>query len=347
MSVINKMLRDLDSRQAGMTLNHVRHTGMARDTVTVDSPDGPPSPQPGWQRLSVLSSALSALIVLGAGGWFLSQNNASPAKVNASPVPPTSASVVVAPPLVAASVPAPVPSVSPTVSLKMDNSVKLAPTATVLSQAGPASRPRPAPVRSLNERVAPVIAAARPVAAPASAPAPVQSPPRQAASADALAQAQNLWKSGSREAAMDLLHEALTTVERGHLAGLPAASNAVLAALARELARMELAEGRVSQALAMLTRLEPALSGFADVWALRGNAAQRLGRHQESAAAYLSALKLRPDEPRWMLGAAVSLAAQGQTDEAAELAEKARTKGALSPEVATYLRQLGVVLRAR
>lgn len=346
MSVINKMLRDLDSRQAGMTLNHVRHTGMARDTVTVDSPDGPPSPQPGWQRLSVLSSALSALIVLGAGGWFLTQNNALPAKVNASTVPPTSASVVVAP-LMVASVPAPVPSVSPTVSLKMDNSVKLAPTATVVPQADPASRPRPAPVRSLNERAVPVVAAARPVAAPASAPAPVQSPPRQAASADALAQAQNLWKSGSREAAMDLLQEAVTTAERGHLAGLPAASNAVLAALARELARMELAEGRVSQALAMLTRLEPALSGFADVWALRGNAAQRLGRHQESAVAYLSALKLRPDEPRWMLGAAVSLAAQGQTDEAAELAEKARTKGVLSPEVATYLRQLGVVLRER
>ena len=346
MSVINKMLRDLDSRQAGMTPNHVRHTGMTRDTFTVDSPDGPPSPQPGWQRLSVLSSALSALIVLGAGGWFLSQNNASPAKVNASPVPPTSASVVVAP-LVAASVPAPVPSVSPTVSLKMDNSIKLAPTATVVPQPDPVRQSRPAPVRSLNERAVPVVAAARPVAAPASAPAPVQSPPRQAASTDALAQAQNLWKAGSRDAAMDLLHEAVTTAERGHLAGLPAASNVVLAALARELARMELAEGRVSQALAMLTRLEPALSGFADVWALRGNAAQRLGRHQESAAAYLSALKLRPDEPRWMLGAAVSLAAQGQTDEAAELAEKARTKGALSPEVATYLRQLGVVLRAR
>jgi Flp pilus assembly protein TadD len=120
-----------------------------------------------------------------------------------------------------------------------------------------------------------------------------------------------------------------------------------LASLARELARMELAEGQVSQALAMLTRLEPALSGFADVWAVRGNAAQRLGRHQESAAAYMMALKLRPDEPRWMLGAAVSLAAQGQTAAAAELAEKARAGGVLSREVAAYLRQLGVALRER
>ena len=141
---------------------------------------------------------------------------------------------------------------------------------------------------------------------------------------------------------MDLLHEALALAEQS-----PAASPAALSSLARELARMELAQGRVSQALEMLTRLEPVLSGSADVWALRGNAAQRLGRHQESAAAYLMALKFRPDEPRWMLGAAVSLAAQGQTASAAELAEKARAGGVLTREVAAYLRQLDVPLRER
>jgi Flp pilus assembly protein TadD len=146
---------------------------------------------------------------------------------------------------------------------------------------------------------------------------------------------------------MELVQEALSAAERASLASPSSGNPSVLAALARELARMELAEGQVSQALAMLTGLEPALSGFADVWALRGSAAQRLGRHQESASAYLMALKLRPNEARWMLGAAVSLAAQGQTAAAAELAEKARAGGVLSPEVATYLRQLGVPLRDR
>ena len=141
------------------------------------------------------------------------------------------------------------------------------------------------------------------------------------------------------------MRDALGAAERANMAGTPVDGNSVLAALARELARMELAEGRVSQTLAMLIRLEPVLSGVADVWAIRGNAAQRLGRHAESAAAYQTALKLRPNEPRWMLGAAVSLAAQGQTQAAAELAEKARAGGVLSPEVAAYLRQLGVILR--
>jgi hypothetical protein len=47
------------------------------------------------------------------------------------------------------------------------------------------------------------------------------------------------------------------------------------------------------------------------------------------------------------LAAAVSWAAQGQTVKAAELAEKARVGGALSPEVVSYLRQLNVPLRER
>jgi cytochrome c-type biogenesis protein CcmH/NrfG len=82
----------------------------------------------------------------------------------------------------------------------------------------------------------------------------------------------------------------------------------------------------------------------ADIWAMRGNAAQRLGKHQDSVQAYTTALQLRPNEPRWMLGSAVSLAALGQTAQAAELADKARALGPISKEVLAYLRQAGVRL---
>jgi Flp pilus assembly protein TadD len=146
---------------------------------------------------------------------------------------------------------------------------------------------------------------------------------------------------------MDLVREALTAAERANAAGASTENTAVLTTLTREMARMQLAQGLVSQTLVLLTRLEPALAGVADIWAIRGNAAQRLGRHAESVAAYQMALQLRPNEPRWMLGAAVSLAAQGQTVAAAELADKARASGVLSPEVASYLRQLGVTLPER
>lgn len=61
--------------------------------------------------------------------------------------------------------------------------------------------------------------------------------------------------------------------------------------------------------------------------------------------AYHIALQLGPAEQRWHLGAAVSLAALGQTASAAEMAEKARAMGAVSKDVQTYLRQMGVEVK--
>jgi tetratricopeptide (TPR) repeat protein len=115
-----------------------------------------------------------------------------------------------------------------------------------------------------------------------------------------------------------------------------------MSSLVRELGRMQLADGRAAASLDLLTRLEPVLGRDADIWALRGNAAQRLGRHQDSVRAYAAALQLRPNEQRWLLGSAVSLAALGQTAQASEMAERARAIGPISKEVQAYLRQAGV-----
>lgn len=174
----------------------------------------------------------------------------------------------------------------------------------------------------------------------ADVPSPAAAQRRQSAAQETLAQAQSLWSAGSREAALQLVQDAVAVAERAQ-----PVDAALLAQLVREQVRMELALGRPGPVLAVLTRLEPALSGQADLWAVRGNAAQRLGRHQESVQAYLAALQLRPGEPRWMLGAAVSLAALGQLEAAARQAEQARALGPVSPEVLTYLRQAGVPLR--
>jgi hypothetical protein len=142
------------------------------------------------------------------------------------------------------------------------------------------------------------------------------------------------------------MREAVAVSERAQIGLSLDAASSVLAPLVRELVRMELAEGRVSAVLELLTRLEPALSAQSDLWAVRGNAAQRLARHAESVRAYQMALKLRAGESRWMLGAAVSMAAQGhQLTEAAELVEAARAMGPVSPEILVYLRQAGVALR--
>jgi MSHA biogenesis protein MshN len=94
--------------------------------------------------------------------------------------------------------------------------------------------------------------------------------------------------------------------------------------------------------LELLVRLEPQLKNQPDLWAVRANAAQRLGRHQDSVLAYGVALQSRPAEARWLLGMAVSLAAMGQTSQAGTMVEKARASGPISPDVALYLRQQGV-----
>ncbi len=398
MSVINKMLRDLDSRQAGgpapastPAKGIEARSGAARNTLSVKRTEPPGRQAPSLAR--VLQLVTTALTVLGvAAWWYLNQSAglqpaAAPsgqvaitqtppiAQPVPSPAPPATSSVTAAPPAVRsapasvatqaaavphlelANLPAAVALPAPKsgtahidFSLKMDNLLQHAPTPVPVARPPLAGAPSAAAAPTLapaaaRESVQAPTAATKAVASAAST--TPQGPARAAAAQEALAQAQSLWNAGSRAAAIDLLHEALALAERASQVGAPSGTSSVVASIARELARMELAEGRVSQVLALLTRLEPVLSGVADIWAIRGNAAQRLGQHPASAAAYLMALRLRPNEPRWMLGAAVSLAAQGQTAAAAELAEKSRDGGALTPEVANYLRQLGVPLRER
>lgn len=169
---------------------------------------------------------------------------------------------------------------------------------------------------------------------------------QQQAGGDAIAQAQNLWNSGSRDAAIDLIQQSIAAAERNAKAGAsPGGASTVLVPLVREMARMQLAEARFGAVWEMLTRLEPLLGNQADLWAIRANAAQRLGRHQDSVHAYMMALQSRPDEQRWLLGTAVSLAALGQTSSAAEMADKARALGPVSKDILAYLRQNGVPLR--
>ena len=398
MSVINKMLRDLDSRQTGgstpmqaqdLRADLAQGTLIVNDSVTVSIPA---KTLPGGLRvLSLMAITVAALAVMAGAGWYLNRDNLPWARLEQAALLPAPAvgSTVVA--VVPTTVPAPeskasepvssapgavalaseplklavkatplappvefnVPAVAlraapAYMSLKMESNFQLPSTTDTASAPLAAGMPRPAAARPVSAApTTPVPTSTSSLAGPATAPVVEQNQSRQSPTQEALAQAQNLWRAGSHDAAITLLHDALLVVERANLAGMSTGSTAVLASLARELARMELAEGRVSQALEMLTRLEPALAEVADIWAIRANAAQRLGRHRESVAAYLTALKLRPNEPRWMLGAAVSLAAQGNIEGAAEQAEKARASGALSPEVATYLRQLGVPLRER
>ncbi|MFY8043904.1 MAG: hypothetical protein ACOVOD_13365, partial [Rhodoferax sp.] len=256
-------------------------------------------------------------------------------------------------PTPAAVVPSAAPVAAAPASVRLEPTIAPAPPA-VVQNATPAPGPAPVitPVAKAEDSKKPVSVAQPTLAAPAPAraappqpEAPVADNRQQQAAREALAQSQAQWASGARDAAILTLQEAVTTAERGGQ-GIAGASETVVP-LVRELARMELAEGRPAAVWEMLVRLEPILANQPELWAIRANAAQRLGRHQDSLVGYTTALQARPSEQRWLLGAAVSLAALGQTTSAAEMAEKARAVGPVSREILAYLRQQGVPLTDR
>ena len=407
MSVINKMLRDLDHRQganATDTPNGVTPAAAAlrHGTASVAMDNRVDSRAPThsarlWWGMACLTVAVAAL-----GGWFWWSTNPSSMPLDAATTPAMAR---------------PLQAVSPPASVTVAASASV-PTAALSADAGgepvapPRAPPANLPVTAMTLRMEPSLSARRaldallstpaPVAArtpaapppqtsvsaPATVasmaappPAPAVTPPlisatdrprarlpvanpgapttltvdnnsvpaiqrQQQAGGDAMAQAQSLWNSGSHDAAIDLMQQSIAAAERSVKAGTAAGgATVVLVPLVREMARMQLAEARFGAVWEMLTRLEPLLGNQADLWAIRANAAQRLGRHPDSVHAYMMALQSRPDEQRWLLGTAVSLAALGQTTSAAEMAEKARAVGPVSKDILAYLRQTGVPLR--
>lgn len=370
MSVINKMLRDLDQQSgagAAASAPRAAPAEIMRGTVSVPGLAVLPA-EAGRGRRTVRFAVLLLLIGTAlAAFWLWPGSTVQPA---VAPV-----ALVVTPPAPVA-LPAPVVvSAPPVVESAPAPAVVAAPVVPPMSAAQPAmpNPPAQAAPRPPGALVAPapvsvpatVVPGPPKLAAPDAAPPvraegstiPVPRPattvfePRSAAAnwqeaaQDALGQAQRLWAGGSRETAADILREALSVVERTHSAEMTGAGAVVVLSMLRELVRMDMAMGQEAQVLALLKRFERVAASQSDLWALRGNAGQRLAQHADAALAYQNALRLRPGEPRWMLGAAVSLAAQGQTAAAAEFAEQARALTTVSPDVLAYLRQAGVPLR--
>lgn len=367
MSVINKMLRDLDQRRPGLTLSGPVH-GQSAVAGAVALAGLPATGRSALvPRPLVWGGGLFLAAAAMGGLWHTqtSQRNSSSAPVVAI----TATTFASAPAMAAPEVALPSPSPSPVAAASAvpafssrELSMKPGELASPVAEKPKAVSQK----KGAEESPAPQLAKAAPAVAALSKPvantqllntdfalsnnstkavlaAPQVAPGRS--SSETLALASSMWHAGSRMAAMNVLRQTLSQVEASSAIAVPVTAQSDLARLASELARMELAEGQVSQALALLTRLEPQLSQIAEVWAMRGNAAQRLGQHVQAVKSYQRALVLKPGEPRWMQGQAVSLAALGQISEAAELAEITRAMGALRPEVANYLRQLGVTVR--
>ena len=389
MSVINKMLRDLDERRvvvaATGTVNPFTH---GVHSVKPGGATVPPSAAARW-----ITGVLVLLALIGGGWYYLEEPFMAPvvaipevipaeavpeersvSEIHAAAAEEAVSAPTADPDLADVSAAEPLPSSTVKTPTPQEFDARPAPVALprkpVLQSSSSTDQPAARPPQQVR-RVSAAVPAARtsgaassvsapatqsepsatPRASEASAKQPASEMPepvvqRQLAARETLAQAQSLWRSGAREAAVNLLRKAISQAEREQSnAEEKAGSQSILPPMVRELARMELAEGRGDRMLALLTQLEPVLASHADLWALRGNLAQRLGRYEASSQAYLAALEMRPEEPRWLLGAAVSYAAQGELARARELAERAKQSGTISPEVLAYLRQAGVKLR--
>ncbi len=372
MSVVNKMLRDLDQRHVA----HPADSALKQGTHSVAGGGVGVSTARTGRSIGLVAVLC---VLLGALAWYGTHKGTqgvemavpnptlaiepSPVIVEAATVPLPSATPPSQPvnvPLLSSTPvlksPAVAPPPSQSAALRKQSAISpQAPVARSVADVGvvPVVSLRMESMLSTHQLAALVGEPKAPAAAKPATPAKPaldmapNSQRQQQASVDALAQAQTLWSAGSHAAAIDLVQQAVDAAERAVKAGSSPVGNPVLQSLVRELTRMQMAQGRHGAVWDLLSQLEPVLGNAPDLWGLRGNTAQRLGRHADSVRAYTMALQSRPNEQRWMLGAAVSMAALGQTDQAAAMAEKAQGVGDISREVQTYLQQMGVPIKAR
>lgn len=352
MSLVNRMLLDIDRRRADAG---VETLGAHSDIRSV-APQPMPSAPKGRAVLGIAVVFGTCLLAIFAWrGWQIpSSPEAAPqalrARQDLAPASPSPAITPLPPPAVAAidaqstaTIPEPAP--------KNTEVVETPTLAAAVLQRSPTLVPSETLKLSLklsalvaDEAVVRPVVPAKPAAAAAAAAAPAGTttftsvPVRQPPADETVAAARALWNDGSRPAALAALRQALVAAEA-------ARNTAATLALARELARLDVADNRPQDALELLRRLEPLLGNDADAMALRGNVEQRLAMHAEAAQSYLAALRMRPADGKWMLGAAISLAAIGRLDEAQLWAERARERDAVTPTIAAYLQQLGIVAR--
>jgi MSHA biogenesis protein MshN len=117
------------------------------------------------------------------------------------------------------------------------------------------------------------------------------------------------------------------------------AFNPRYAPFAVALARIHVDRGDFSGALAVLEQAEAAGRGNPDFHALHGAVLQRLGRHGQAADAYRLALGAAPQSGATWVGLAISLEAQGHLPEAAQAYRRGVASGTLALEVRAYAEQ--------
>lgn len=117
------------------------------------------------------------------------------------------------------------------------------------------------------------------------------------------------------------------------------------AGLAMMLARLQVDRQEARMAIETLQRSLPHAAERGDYRAFLAALLQREARHREAIEHYLSALGKTPSNGVWWMGIAISLQAENRISEARDAYSRAKTSGALSPELLAFVEQKLAQLR--
>ena len=364
MSLINRMLRDLSSRQpaAGNVMS-----GIQLPTAT----------RPRGGSLGRLGLLLVLVAGFTAGLWWMfgppsvqapQPRSAPPGAVVASPQASaaTEPAPAVAPqeqaqPPAVASAPAPEPA-----HLKMDTELSTP------AEVAPARQPRPQAQASAPKPKAPAETPAPAPEAPAAQPATPQAvltpaAPKAATDADRYAEARRALDRGDEKAAEVALVGALALNPKLHPARedlgslrirqgrFEEAERNVRIGLELEpgwpgyrrlVARFELARRNPAGAVAALERDPPPVENDTEYHALLASGYQRLNRHEEASRTYQALTRVQPEQASWWAGYAMSRDALGDIAGALAGYARARQLGGLDARVLEHINRRTAVLQS-
>lgn len=372
MSLINDMLRDLDSRNAASS----ERSGLAQNIRAL-----PPQNQ---RRQPLLLLMLAAAILGGAAVWLLLKADAAP---TADPLPAVTAAVVAPPPAeptpIAAEAPAEAVPAAPAAQaevpvLRLDTQLDprpagspprpVAPTVAPTVAPAPPQAPTPAPPAPARAAASTATPANTQLAAPgratentnrSNAPAQISKQPAQGSTP--AEQAESDYRRGiaairrgdtgeagealraalrlmpTHAAARQALLGQLTEQQRWHDAETLALDGVGLLPQRSDwallAARLMYDRGEAELALETLNQHAGTARQNADYQVMHALLLQRAGRYADAASCYRTALALRPGEGRWWFGLGRALDADRREAEARQAYEKARDSGNLPPDL--------------
>lgn len=351
MSLINRMLQDLDARagQPGAA-------PLPSDVRPVAAPER------AWPltRVAIVAGVTALVTAAGFAGWRFLGPKADPAPLSV-PAPAAAPS----PKPAAPAAPAPVVAFEVPVPPRQDLAAAAAAPAEAAPEAARAEAPEPvakpaapvAPRAAAKPSTLPAAKPARPAAVKPVAPAKggrEETPVQRAENAyrralasledgrvtEAIAGLQAALRvdprhEASRQTLVGLLVEAKRPDEamRQLQAGL--ALDPAQPAMAMLLARLQIERG--GSGVETLLRSLPHAAGNGDYHAFLAGALARDGRHREAAEHYQVALRTAPQNGVWWMGLGIALQAEKRSLEAAGAFQKALDSGTLSGELQGFV----------